>query len=783
MPYQVTFTQTNNPDKPAITVADGSVDQSTSLDFPGKSYTGYGSLIANDFLHLLENFANDTAPRNPVQGQLWFDTAAGVNLLKVFDGITWTPAGSLKKSGNAPAAANIGDLWVDTNTSQLYLYSGSNYVLVGPQFSSGLQTGPIVEAIVDTTNVTHSVISIYASGSNTTSTYRIAVISKDAFIPKAALSGFSSINQGINLSSVDSNNSANLSRFWGIAEKADALLVGTKTVSADNFLRGDAITTANFPINVRNDGGITIGSNLGFNIGVNGNVTALYSKNSGNSVEILTNNAGTSITSFHLSADSKLGLGSNNTNPVSTLDVIGVVTVKDDPSTQSIAWTSNTSVSLDTYITSNAFYYQVTVAGTTGTVSPSFTSGTATDGTATLAFIGAVPTAPVPGRLVVTGTTDVGATSTSPFDNGGASLQTLGGATIAKNVSIGANLTTGGKIVVGADINSVSIQPSVTGVYDIGSSTHAFRNVYAQTFQGNFSGTFSGSLTGSITGAAAKLQSPTTFLLAGDVTSPGIVFDGQTQTGTVTFDTSINQGIITSKTPATDSALTDSFLVYREGAGLISMTKQVLLSHVATMPIGCVMPYAGSPSNLPAGYLLCDGSEVKISQYPGLYAVIQYTYKPASLLVGLSTFALPDLRGRFPLGPDNMNNSLTVPSGDGSGIQISAGGGSANRVTNVTADTVGASSGNQTVSLDVTNLPDHRHSLNSGNAQYYAVGDPNSAIDAFATAGKGLTVQGQTGQGFGFNNSGSMVSATNSTPVNVMNPYTTMNYIIFTGAV
>jgi microcystin-dependent protein len=792
MSYTVTFTESNNPDKQPIVVQDGTIDSTTSLQFVGKNYTGYGSVIANDFLHLLENFANNTAPANPVQGQLWFDTSANINLLYVYDGTTWNPVGSLKKAGTAPSSALAGDLWVDTTNNQLYLYSGSSFVLIGPQFSSGLQTGPIVETIVDTNNIAHNVTTIYgSSSSDTTTSYRLAIISKDAFTPKANINGFTSINEGFNLSSIDSNNSSSLTRYWGTAQQADALLVGTTTVAAANFLRGDTTTVANYPINVRNDGGITLGAGLGFNIGVNGNNTVLYSKSSGNAIEFATNNAGTVVTSMHLNANSRLGIGESNTNPQSTLDVIGGTTIKDDPSTQSIAWTSNTAVTLNTYITSNNYYYQVTVAGTTGTTSPNFTSGTAVDGTATLQFIGAVPSAPVPGRLIITGTTDVTTTSGSPFDPGGASIQTQGGLSAALSASIGTTLTVGGTttgtsgaINVGADLNSVSILPNANGVYDIGSSSHTFRNVYANTFTGNFNGTFTGSLTGSISGAAAKLQSATTFQITGDVTSPGYEFNGQVASGTISFNTTINQTLITSKSAATDSSLIDQFLVYQSGSGLVKMSKAVLFNHVATVPIGAIFPFAGTGSNIPAGYLLCDGSEVLISSYPGLFAVLQYTYKASSQLQGLSTFALPDLRGRFPLGPDNMGNGLTVPASDGSGVQISAGGGTANRVSSVTADLVGASSGTQNVTLATTNLPDHKHSLNDGNAQYYAVGSPAAASDANATVGQGLTVQDQIGQGYGLSNSGSIIGATNPpTPISIMNPYLTINYIIFTGVI
>jgi microcystin-dependent protein len=802
MSYTIKFTETNNADKLPITIQDGTVDNTTSLTLVGKNYTGYGQIIAGDFLHLLENFANSTAPSNPVQGQLWFDNSTGINLLYAFDGSTWNAVGSVKKSGTAPSNSNTGDLWVDTINSQLYLYSGSSFVLVGPQFSSGLQSGPIIETIVDTSNVSHTVTTIYATSTITTATsYRMMIVSKDTFTPKSAILGFTTINEGINLSNVNATNADSLTRFWGTAQQADALLVGTTAVPAANFLRNDVTSIANYPINVRNDGGITIGSGLGFNLGINGSTTVFYSRNSGNAIEFSTNNAGTIVTGLHLNANARLGVGPNNTSPQSALDVIGGTTIKDDPSTQAISWTSNTIVVLDTYITSDNYYYQVTTAGTTGSNSPSGTTinGTETNGTAVLTCIGNIPTSPVPGRLIITGTTDIGTTSGSPFDPGGASIQTAGGLSVSKSATIGTTLSVGGTITgitgainVGADSNSVAILPSENLAYDIGTDAQRFRNVYAETFNGSFSGSFTGTVTGNVSGSAAKLTSPTIFSLAGDVTSTQVVFNGQTQTGSAIFDTAISSSLITQKTIATESALNDQLLVFQASSNqLVSMTKQVLLNHVATVPIGSVFPFAGLENALPTGYLLCDGSEVQISKYPALFSVIQYIYKPSALLNGLSTFALPDLRGRFALGADNMDNGLTVPSQQSATTLINAGGGTANRVSSVTADSIGASAGSQNITLSSDNLPDHKHNLSDGYQQFYAVGTPGwvpgndeNQLTNIAP-GLGLATSSQVNQGFGLSDSGSVSVPTlaSSTPVTVMNPYLTINYIIFTGVI
>ena len=124
MAYTISFTDAIN--KGTITVDDNTVNTATSLSLPGKNTTSYGTVIAENFLHLLENFANSAAPLRPIEGQIWFDNSAGVSQLKVYDGANWVAAGGLKKALNRPSASEsiAGDLWVDTDAQQLYLYTG-----------------------------------------------------------------------------------------------------------------------------------------------------------------------------------------------------------------------------------------------------------------------------------------------------------------------------------------------------------------------------------------------------------------------------------------------------------------------------------------------------------------------------------------------------------------------------------------------------------------------------------------------------------------------------------
>ena len=56
-------------------VEDGTVDTiSTSISLVGKGTSNYGEYIAENSVKMLENFANDTEPAHPIVGQLWYNT-------------------------------------------------------------------------------------------------------------------------------------------------------------------------------------------------------------------------------------------------------------------------------------------------------------------------------------------------------------------------------------------------------------------------------------------------------------------------------------------------------------------------------------------------------------------------------------------------------------------------------------------------------------------------------------------------------------------------------------
>ena len=112
--YNVSYTDST---KDQIAIADRSLDKTTSVTLVGKNYNGYGNVISDNFLHLLENFANSEPPGispgrigPPVVGQLWFDTSTTQLKIKTNDG--WIPTSGVTKSSTSPENKTAGDLWV-----------------------------------------------------------------------------------------------------------------------------------------------------------------------------------------------------------------------------------------------------------------------------------------------------------------------------------------------------------------------------------------------------------------------------------------------------------------------------------------------------------------------------------------------------------------------------------------------------------------------------------------------------------------------------------------------
>jgi microcystin-dependent protein len=891
MSYNISYTDPNVPGRTDIVVEDQSLNTDrTSLTFVGKNFPSYAKFIGENFLHLLENFARNSAPDSPTIGQLWYDTGTltvpAQPQLRVYDGTQWVEAGGIKKGLTRPAVENsiLGDLWVDLANQQLYMFTGATWTLVGPEFSEGSKSGLKTEGIIDRDTDTNKDVLIYYINDNP-----VIIVSKDQFYPKIAIPGFELIRQGITMSSQDFDlDGVNNNKFWGTSEKSDALVVGNSTVPAGNFLRSDVISTTNFTLNVRSGGGLVVGPSLeaSFTAGQTG--TVISNRTPGSIISLRTttlpsqtNPVGVAKDVLVVSGDEKVGI---NKSPTEALDIVGNVLLT--------------------------------------------------------------------GTLKTTNTTDVNANGSisSLSTEGGANIEKslrVGNNIFADGtISVGPSNYTSNEIAI--------LTPKTSGKFNIGAPTSKFSKVYANRFEGTeFSGidgapaSFNGSLNGNVTGSASRLSATANFSLRGDVSSNVIPFNGSAPvsdksiaivernsagivrvttssehnfitgyivtvncttnssfntegslvtrisptvfsysqaglglpsvipsaaSGTISvspggsFVTVLNDSVISNKLDLSNSLDTDTFLVYRasETPPLRKINKATLFSSVSTVPTGSILPFAGDTP--PPGYLFCDGSEQRINIYPKLFDIVGYKYRPQNQLVGFQTFSLPDLRGRFPLGRELMDNgnevnkqttatsvvrnAITTPSAAvavfvvgnsntvngpfqigktitgtdlvgsvlitdvqnnvpvtnfttitvsmppqvnplpaASGLTISsigsvdAGGGQPTPSRVAEATTVGQVGGASSRTLAINQLPEHLHDMQDtvGN-QYHAIRNATGAPPESEVVNGSIHFTSGAGQLLK-NSGGIKTTGSLGQPVDTINPYLTINYIIFTGEI
>jgi microcystin-dependent protein len=692
MAYSINYTDITN--KGSIVIEDNTVDTTTTLSIPGRFTTDYGSLIGQNFLQLLENFANNNAPQRPIEGQLWYDTSIGINLLKLYDGTNWIEAGGLKRGESAPDVANsvAGDLWADTDNQQLYLFTGSGWILVGPEFSDGLAAGVRPTTLTGTDNINYTALQVEIGGKV------LAIYATSAFTPKSTITGFETIKPGFNMSSSNITG-AGVPKYYGIAEKAESLIIPGETdpVPASAFLRGDKLSVSGQSLTIRNNSGVSIGSDAVVQIGIEGQNAIISNNTSGANIDLRINNAGNLQPVLRIDSTQKVGI--NNLSPQEALDVTG-----------------------------NAI---------------------------------------ISNNLVVNGIAEA-------VNIGTGSITTKGGLGVAKSLRVGNNFEVSGNTTFGG-----TILPDTTNAVNIGSTTLKFAEINANTVRANLVGNVTGTVTGR-SGSSDKLASRTTFRISGDVTAPDVIYDGQyTAPGETTlvkeFDITVNSTFITNKEGVPSSRFDDEILINRvndengSGTGVKKISRSNLFASLPVNPIGIITPYAGEMTTLReqeldlAGWLPCDGREVFIVDHSDLYDIIGTRYK-ANPTIG--KFALPDLRGRFPLGIDNMGTTQ----------------GSANRVVNENADVVGGTAGVEKKPIEVENLPEHEHDLRGpSGTQYYATRDvQGTPIDDDATQTDAPTGT-NAGQKFPF--SGGVVSNNQvGQDFDVMNPYLAVNYIIYAGA-
>jgi len=278
------------------TITDGTIDTTTSLTLFGKSYSGFGELLNENLIKILENQTSTAAPTAPLKGELWFD--ANTNQLKVYDGTAWKPTGGAKSQATAPTSASAGDLWMDSDDNQVYFYTGSAWQLLAPVWSSTQTLSGWQIETIGSSGGDKVVASMYAGN------VRVAILSKETFTPSVAQTGFASIKAGITL------NSTLGAVFEGTNTQASAIDVSGTTntsgtvIAGGNFLRADAADTTTGAITIDHDTGLIVGDAQELSISVSSNHVTLAQNSLDKNFSITTNTSGTPTTRLAITGSS-----------------------------------------------------------------------------------------------------------------------------------------------------------------------------------------------------------------------------------------------------------------------------------------------------------------------------------------------------------------------------------------------------------------------------------------------------------------------------------------------
>ncbi len=235
-----------------VVLEDGTLDTSTSIGLLGRNYVGYGEVQNENFLFLMENFANDSPPARPLSGQTWFNTFT--NSLNVYTGDEWAPVGTAIVDTTEPTGFD-GGLWYKSTTDQLFVYKDGLWRLVGPEAVEGAGTTRLrAKNLLDSDNVNHAVLELLVNGT----TLAICVNEQFVINPLNYIPGFDDeLKPGINVSSLKNL----VGSLVGNADSASILSPG-RTINGVFFDGANDITIKSSTTNILTRGTYLTGLNF-----------------------------------------------------------------------------------------------------------------------------------------------------------------------------------------------------------------------------------------------------------------------------------------------------------------------------------------------------------------------------------------------------------------------------------------------------------------------------------------------------------------------------------------
>lgn len=611
-----------------IALDDYIIDNTTlSINLIGKNVSGYGVQQNENFLYLLENFSKETPPASPLAGQLWYDKATNVMRPMVFDGGTWRPLSvtlysntttdTTIASGATVSSHAPGDFWFNTEKQQLFINTGTDYTLIGPEAVPGFgKTKLSSEVLLDNGLRPHPVIKIVLDGEV------IGVLSNDTFMGgvEASSLGFGYVYRGLTLKNYSPGTRYSTTStdvvFHGLHEQLDESyprrdqdehLTGNWFVDNNYMLQfGSAGNSkisfqesgGNFPNKLvieHGSGLITLSSNgstLTFNgdsFAPNANETQSLGQPGQrfNNVYTKTINAGSALASgsiigsWQVEASSLIAPASDNGN---------------DLGASALRW-------------KNVYAFGLNSGADQGTIKGNWQLASG---------IEFIPQSD--------GSNDLGSSGrkfSTVYTNG------LSSADPFTPLNVTGELTVDGSII-----------PTQDQVYNIGSPQATYNTIYSSSVVSD---------TANIGSLSATINQ-----LLDSFSNSISRFDRDAQL-TANSDSRLpTQRAVKAYVDATKNVL----------IGLIEAVQGSLqnsINGLEFVPAGTVFYHAASTA--PSGFLVCDGSAKSTASYPALFAAIGYTYGGAG-----GTFNLPDLRGEFIRGADQgrgVDSGRTVGTAQG----------------------------------------------------------------------------------------------------------------------
>ena len=287
MAYTITLTNGTT----FATIPDGTINQASSMTLVGKNYAGYGQFLDDNFIHLLENFSNSSAPPAPLTGQLWWDNTN--TKLKIYAGGTagWKVLSGATVGAVAPQPSVIGDLWWNSDNAQLSVCSVAGnpgtWVVVGPAYSSAQGTSGAIPLTIGDGSTGYVVTGLY-SANNLVGIFSSASdfvpagnsIGYQTAFPKI-YSGYTVWNSGNNSGNISNPGNITLAVSGSVIETiasagsyVTGLISATGNVTAPNFI-GNVIPPAGGSVS-------TTGNITGGNLLTSGIMSATGNATGGN---------------------------------------------------------------------------------------------------------------------------------------------------------------------------------------------------------------------------------------------------------------------------------------------------------------------------------------------------------------------------------------------------------------------------------------------------------------------------------------------------------------------